>query len=254
MTTFKGIVLPAITVLTPVLIAAATVYTDDKISQVDAAVKLQSITIMELEERRRERESQQQYNLKILEEVKAALVKDDALLQKVVIGLLSSMPDRDLASIWLKAIESSEQSSSDIKVSAGAAQEAVVFDRQQEQVSLTSAIKQPMVQFNFEDYDFDIFWCLESGPTAETTANKVKAALQDGGARGRLRVRPLPASVNARPGYQIKGFEIRPNANEVDQANALKDLTRGTLGPGVDFSLRTSKTSTPWYLSAFVCP
>ncbi len=49
MAIFKDAVLPTLTVITPVLVALATLWTDNKIGQVDEAVRAQSLEIARLE-------------------------------------------------------------------------------------------------------------------------------------------------------------------------------------------------------------
>jgi hypothetical protein len=78
--------------------------------------------------------------------------------------------------------------------------------------------------YDWGDWDFDIFWCTSSGAKAQNFATKIGDRLKAEGAEGRIRVRELPESINARSGYQIRGFAIRRNADENETATALKNL------------------------------
>ena len=77
------------------------------------------------------------------------------------------------------------------------------------------------------------------------------------GAKGRIRIRELPDSINAKSGYQIDGYAIRRNSNEKEAAVALKLLAEQALeksGNRSIFNLSLTRQSTPWYISAFLCP
>lgn len=256
-TVFKNVVLPFLTVVTPFLIAGLTLFVGNvsdniskEIAQVDAEIK-------RLEAERLDRESLQEYNIIVLKEVKESLTKKDPAIQVVVIGLLNSMPNQELAQTWLKALEGSKNTTEDNKVAAKNIRQTIEYDQEQKILSVSKASRTVLANeppTDWEDYDYDIFWCEESSPKAKQYAGKIVQTMRNQGAKGRLRVRMLPVKVNARSGYGIKGYEIRRNTNELQEADALKGLGDEVIkGAGV-FELKTSNQATPYYLSAFICP
>jgi hypothetical protein len=102
------------------------------------------------------------------------------------------------------------------------------------------------------DYDFDIFWCEHSGEAAQHQAEAIVAALKAAGARGRLRSRLLPDTINAQPGYRIDGYSIRRHGGDAAQAQALQAVAQKIV-PDSNFEIVLSGQPFRWYLSAFVC-
>ncbi len=117
-------------------------------------------------------------------------------------------------------------------------------------------------------WDIDVFWC--AGPNA--TANKAEAdaivarltaeqnlqlsarAGQAGALSyglGRLRSRELSEEINSRPSYSARGLEIRPEARERSEGEALAGFLNSEMG--LSAQMRISGSSTPYYLSVFVC-
>jgi hypothetical protein len=105
----------------------------------------------------------------------------------------------------------------------------------------------------WHDWDVDIFWCERSGQPARASAEAIVAELERRDAKGRIRARLLPDSINAKPGYRVAGYVIRRDANEAAQADALKGLAQQVVSSS-QFEIVTSNQATRWYLSAFVCP
>lgn len=77
--------------------------------------------------------------------------------------------------------------------------------------------------------------------------------MKNDNAKGRIRARLLPDSLNARDGYRNTGYVIRYGVEEEAQAKALKGFGEQALGVPT-FALALSRQNTPWYISAFVCP
>lgn len=112
-------------------------------------------------------------------------------------------------------------------------------------------------QVAWGNYDFDVFYC-DGIPNSEglrKVAEKLVAFKElDAKASGRWRVRPLPATVNARPGYQIRGYEIRYSSNdEKPLADKLKVQMVNSLKLP-DVYVKSVSFQTPFYISVFVCP
>ena len=106
---------------------------------------------------------------------------------------------------------------------------------------------------DWRSYNVDVFWCKATGDAARVGAEKVVSTLQAAGAKGRLRVRELPVSINASPGYQISGLVIRREIGEEASAAALKLVADQAYKPRGEFTVMASRQSTPGYLSMFVC-
>ncbi|HRP11392.1 MAG TPA: toll/interleukin-1 receptor domain-containing protein [Terricaulis sp.] len=102
----------------------------------------------------------------------------------------------------------------------------------------------------------DVFAC-EGVAGAETRANRVAALLSEqpddvlSVPIGRVRVRALTAEVNQRRGYQVNRDEIRAEASETSDAEALRAFIAARRGP--QLALRQSGTPTVNYLSIFIC-
>ncbi|MDM8524212.1 hypothetical protein QUF80_12650 [Desulfococcaceae bacterium HSG8] len=108
--------------------------------------------------------------------------------------------------------------------------------------------------YSWRNWDFDIFWCSNSGQIAKEHATLIAERLLAEEAKGRIRVRELPASKNAQQGYRASGYEIRRNTDEVEVAEALGRLGNSVLENKVKFIYKTTTQKTQWYVSIFVCP
>lgn len=262
---FNGVLIPILAVATPILVALLAWSVDVARQDIDRGQQRLSREIAKLdaelkrlEADRLERESLQRYNIIVLKEVKESLAKDDPVVQKVVIGLLQSMPNQELAQTWLTALEQSENTTDDNKVAAKNVRQAIEYDQVQKQILATAILprtaREPQTPFNWEDYDYDIFWCEGSPSKAEQDAEEIVQRMTSQGAKGRLRVRMLPIKVNERSGFGIEGYEIRQNTDEGDQAQALKNIGDQVIEGRGSFAVGTSTQSTRFYLSAFICP
>lgn len=109
----------------------------------------------------------------------------------------------------------------------------------------------------WSNYDFDVFYC-DDRPATEALRKEAEAVIAlkalDPKANGRWRIRPLPAAVNARPGYQVNGYQIRySSADEKPLADALQAQMSGPLKLP-DVRVQATSFQTPWYVSVFLCP
>ena len=117
-------------------------------------------------------------------------------------------------------------------------------------------------------WDIDFFWCQASGELAKKGAEAAVALLQsEKRAGGRIRARMLPETINSRPGYGIRGLEIRIDQDKVEAslAERMKNDLSGLLqARGNEFGLddaeigrgfvtRVTSQNTKWYVSAFFC-
>lgn len=109
--------------------------------------------------------------------------------------------------------------------------------------------------FDWEDFDYDIFWCSGSGLGARTQADAIAEALKQEGARGRIRSRILPEAKRKLVGLTaLNRYEVHFEPNETEQANAISQLAYQVTSQKFETKPNTSKTKTAWYLSVFVCP
>ena len=200
------------------------------------------------EELRANRESLEKKQLLVYDAVVKSLESGDVKKQGVAQALVTSMLEDPLRTELLAVLTTSG--------SAKIREEAQATLTQETRFKAEEKVVQAPLQrasSSWADWDFDLFWCERSGKTAEELAGRILEQLKSEGAKGRLRVRLLPDSINARPGYQHAGYVIRYNKGEEEQARELKRLGDKIAGPGA-FVTTLSSQSTPWYLSAFVCP
>lgn len=235
----KEVIIPVITVLTGLMVA----YLNNSVSRVESKLE-------ESKEQRMERESIQNYDLKIYDKVVESLETQNAQRQQVAKALVIVMASEDLRENLLSVLE---QAGTDTV----RRQVAKIIEKEKEFKTEEKAVE-TLVQTSasgssdWRNYNYDIFWCEKSGKNAEAFAEKVVATLKQNGAKGRLRVRPLPETVNSRQGYQISGYVIRANQNELPFAKHLAQQGQQVVGD--EFVLTFSTQPTPLYLSAFICP
>ncbi len=103
----------------------------------------------------------------------------------------------------------------------------------------------------------DLFWCESSGHAAQEFVQAVKGQLARAGfADNGVRVRVLPTTVNARPGYHVTGYQVRFESAEQGDAEKIRGAMGSALpGAGPEtVALRLTTSPTPGYISAFACP
>lgn len=230
----------------------------------------------DIEEIRVNRESLEKKQLMVYEAVVRSLESGDQKRQHVSKALVISMLEDPLRTELLNVLTESGLPEIKKEAQTTLAQEntfkveqSVIFDRKSDTTPQSIRAAKPedekslivlgsstsaRTKSKWGDWDFDIFWCEGSGNAAKEQAEKIKQALLDEDAKGRLRVRLLPDSLNARPGYQHTGYVIRYNDNEEEQAKQLMALGDKAIPPGTSFIKKISQQPTAWYLSAFVCP
>jgi hypothetical protein len=239
----KDILVPLITAITAVMV----LFLNNSVNKANLAIDGR---LKELASQREERESIQDFNLKIYEIVIGSLETGDLQQQEAAKAFVVVMVDEPLRASLLSVLEQGGEPQIQQDVGQILEEEGKF---KAENVELVPPNQKQ--RFNWEDWDYDIFWCTSSGSSAEFQANQIKDALLSEGAEGRIRVRELPDSINARSGYQIRGYAIRKNSGEDNQAAALKGLAESTLelSDGT-FTIGLSTQPTPWYISAFICP
>jgi hypothetical protein len=246
-------------VITMIVVPVITAVTGYFVYLQNAKISEQNVQIAALDSKLRERgseradfESQQAFNFKIYDAVKASL-SEDAHHQEAARVLVVSIASDPLKTALLDALSGFRGLDSGVKERVKEdlyqAQQAVIFTPSQKATESAGA------GFKWEDWDYDVFWCEKSGPLAKSQAEAIVAAMKQQGAAGRLRIRPLAEVINDRPGYGVSGYIIRRDAGEEKQAEALQQLAETTLARAqAKFSIEPSGQATRWYLSAFVCP
>lgn len=250
----QNVFIPLVTVITATMVA----FLNNSISRVDQGLKEQiaavDIAIKEARDEREKINAEREFNFKIYDLVQQSLEENNERKQEVAKQFVLVMVDGELRERLLGVLE--EGGTPNIKQQTAhiLAQEKEFYS-QQEQVLRTNRLEKP--SFNWADWDYDIFWCTNSGPAAKQQATFIREQLEQEGANGRIRVRELYPSVNAQTGYKISGYAIRRSEDEIVQANALKQLAERVLseqGFPASFKQQPTSQGTRWYISAFVCP
>ena len=254
--------IPLISVLTASMVAWLNYSVNDRDQKIQAELNKINAQVTLNKEERDERESNQEFNLKIYEIVTQSLEEQNAQKQEAAQAFVVVMVDEPLRSSLLNVLK--QGGAPEVQKNIGEILQA------EEKFKYETTLKTNTVEtpdsgnavtpsFQWDDWDFDIFWCAESGSDAMKQANLIGKRLLAEGSKGRIRIRELPESINAKAGYQISGYGIRRNNNkgETDVANALKKLAETVLdsnGIKTTFGVSVSNQSTPWYVSSFVCP
>jgi hypothetical protein len=249
-TLFKEVLIPSITVITAAMVA----YLNFSVSKVESELKRREQEMREREEQRIERESLQAFNLKIYEAVTQSLQSANPKQQEVARALVIVMADDPLRTSLLNILKESGLTDQTVRK-----QVEDVLEREQKFRSEEESIKEITLTSSstsdWKDWNYDIFWGEKSGESAKKQAEVMVGALKTQGAKGRLRVRRLPESINLRPGYQLRGYVIRHNLGEEKQANTIKKIGDQALSNyGAKFDITISQQATPLYISVFICP
>ena len=117
-------------------------------------------------------------------------------------------------------------------------------------------------------WNIDLFWCAgDAAAQNQSKAEAIERILIEEQKRqsqagtpsgvglafpiGRVRVRTLDETTNARSGYRIQSDVIRADRNELEQAEALRRFVTARQGPTLGDA--KSAMGTSYYLSAFLC-
>lgn len=258
----KNAIVPLISVATALMVAWLNYSVSERDQAIQAELSEINAQVTLNKEEREERESNQQFNLKIYEIVTESLEQKNARKQEAAQAFVVVMVEEPLRSSLLNVLK--QGGAPEVQKNVGQILEAE--KKFKDAISLQAQVAvSPDAQdkispsYQWGDWDFDIFWCAGSGDAAKRQADLIGRQLLAEGSKGRIRVRELPESINAKAGYQISGYAIRRNNNkrETETAGALKNLAETVLdknGVKATFSISVSYQSTPWYVSVFVCP
>jgi hypothetical protein len=257
----KNIVIPLISVATAVMVG----FLNHQVSENDLKLRERDqelrqrlgeidLLVKKTKEEREERESNQDFNLKIYDIVTKSLEENDARKQETAKAFVVVMVEEPLRSSLLNVLK--QGGAPEVKQNISKILEA----EEKFQTNVAMVPEQKRVEtstYTWGEWDFDIFWCSTSGAKAKAQAEIIGEQLVAEGAEGRIRIRELPESINAKSGYQIDGYAIRRNSNEIETAAALQSLAENALdksGSKTTFTQSLTRQSTPWYVSAFLCP
>lgn len=251
----KNIGVPVVTAITAAMVAIL----NFQMSAQDAAMREQlqhfETVLKEAQEQRQERESHQSFSFRIYDIVVKSIEEDDPRKQEVATAFVVVMVEEPLRTSLLNVLK--QGGTEKVKQEVGQ-----ILAAEQRFVSKTSSVEPVKVRaekssYPWQQWDIDLFWCSTSGEQAKTDAGLIAEQLLAEDASGRIRIRELPESINAKSGYQIDGYAIRYSSDELQVAKALQYLSDNVLSSQQAkgrFNLTLTTQKTPWYLSVFLCP
>jgi len=248
-----------LTPLSAVIAALFAAWTNFSVSDVQQKLKQQELALTTLTTERNVRKLDEDLTFKVYEAVTTSLKSNDLKQQQAASALLQFLATEPLRTQLLQVFGASQTTAPEVRQAV----EKVLQEEQKFAIDNAVVLQQvaakaadapsPARVLPWNDWDVDIFWCQRSGQAAAESAAAIAKELTVQGAKGRIRARVLPDSVNAKAGYRVSGYAIRRDRNEVAQANALKALAEGVVQSS-QFEIVQSNQATSWYLSAFVCP
>ena len=231
---------------------------DRRQQEVQEKLKEQELALDALMTERNVRKLDEDLTFKVYDAVTESLKAKDEKQQQAATALVVVMASEPLRTQLLQVFGASQTTVPEVRQTVEKVlKEEQKFNRESAAVQQAAPKPAPAPSatrgLSWHDWDVDIFWCERSGQPAGESANAIAGELTKQGAKGRIRARMLPDSINAKPGYRVSGYAIRRDANEAAQADALKGLAEGVVASS-QFEIVTSNQATRWYLSAFVCP
>ena len=233
--------------------------TIDKRAQ-DRKIVAVEATLKERQDERSERVSERDYLLKVTDKVIAAMEEASPQKQEVASMLIDTLADAGsqarLRNALLSAAVPSVKKDLQQTIANEARFSSVVAADQAAQARGQAVATAPMAGIDQQKQGtgggtaVDIFWCEGgNGAAHRAVADRLFAAAANKGEFGRIRVRPLPESVNRRPGYGIVTNIIRHEDVERAAARALQAAAPASAGFGVQQTTYNTRN----YISAFVC-
>jgi hypothetical protein len=256
---FKNVLVPIITVVTALLAG----WVNYSVSTVKSDLDLQKLKLDEqqaslnkLTTERNLRKYDEDLTFRVYDAVITSLKAKDTQQQQAASALVIVMAEEPLRTQLLQVFGKAQTTVPEVREEV----EKVLateqrFQQEEATAKSVAATRAPPTSVGpgWGEWDVDVFWCQKSGESAHKNADALVAALQKDGAKGRLRARILPDSINSKPGYRISGYAIRRDAGEEERAVALKAVAERTL-PSTTFEILPSRSATRWYLSTFICP
>jgi hypothetical protein len=254
----KDLLIPALTVVTALLAGWVNYSVSHVKSELDvqrAALDAQKASLDSLTAERNLRRFDEDLTFRIYQAVSDSLKTKDTKQQQAATALVIVLAAEPLRTQLLQVFDNAETTAPEVRKTVMKVLQTEEKFQQEEAAVQPKPSKPPTPASggSWGEWDVDVFWCERSGDMARSGAEAITKALHDEGARGRLRARILPDSINAQPGYRMRGFVIRRDAGEEERATALKTVAERAL-PGTQFEVTPSRQATRWYLSAFLCP
>lgn len=172
-------------------------------------------TLAQLAEDRQRMAGQRDIDLKVYDAVVGALQEGSSRRQLVARSLVNAMViDTLLRGGLLQALL--QQATATVRESVGV---DINWD-QATRARTIAAVPRPTGSNRVSRVD--LFWCESSGPVAQRIMNAVRDDLPSKGFdKNGVRVRPLPASINSRPGYNVAGYQVRFEREEQQSAEVV---------------------------------
>lgn len=256
---FKNVLVPAITVVTAILAAwvnysVSTVKTDLDLQK--AKLDEQQASLNKLTTERNLKKFDEDLTFRVYDAVVTSLKANDIKQQQAASALVIVMAEEPLRTQLLQVFDKAKTTAPEVRLEVAKVLATEQRFQQEEATTKSAAADKPppsTVASGWGNWDVDVFWCQKSGEVGQRSAEAIVTALRNDGAKGRLRARVLPDSINAQPGYRVSGYAIRRDAGEEERAAALKAVAERSL-PGTTFDVLHSRSATRWYLSTFICP
>lgn len=191
-------------------------------------------------------ESERELNFRIYQSIAEALESDDARRIRAVRTIVSAMSPDHMKEGFLEALAAGEDD---------------IYKKEEVAVVRQTAISRVPAMPSEEDNEwggwaFDLFWCSSSGAAAQEQAEILRDALEEAGARGRIRARVLPESRRQQVSDAPTGYEVRGEVGEENISRKLVEFANTALQPNEPFRFVPIQQDrkTAWYISAFLCP
>lgn len=100
-------------------------------------------------------------------------------------------------------------------------------------------------------WQYNVFWCdVAPSDIEQATASRVADAITPAGA---VQLRKLPALINARPEYQVRGTVIKTGGSDAAVSEAERLQEQILEKTGLNFTIERGSTDAPRYISLYVC-
>lgn len=191
-------------------------------------------------------ESERALNFRIYESVGEALESENEKRILAVKVIVNAMASEELKPGFLEILKTGE---------------AKAFAKEEAKRYVPVVFKQGDYgkKSNWKAWNFDLFWCENSGINGERLSTEIKHLFEKNGFSGRIRVRYLPESVIQREDFgKPDNFEIRVDAGEeYDNAKNILELINKSSSMSNNFNIfkiDNKEEKIPSYVSLFFCP
>ncbi len=233
---------------------------------------------------REDRKIDNDYSLKIIDRVFESLEEGDVSNQLMILAIVRSMPDQQLSTDLSAALTASRDPgvkgmAEQVMGEADYAQTGDAPNSRSPSSPTSISVNSPLAELVARTqvltdgqtanggYDVDIFWCQGGSEPAQSSryaaASRVAQTLNNlANSRtqtpplGRVRLRPLPEATRNQRFTNLRGNEVRHEADEV----AIGESVHRTIINSSGFSERitrrqlTNSVRTRHYISVFFCP